>query len=64
LRGEGEKRRGSHRPWLDVVGCRPDYFGHADPGCVDIHERWTDTWLRMSTGKWQCIASQQTEIKP
>jgi ketosteroid isomerase-like protein len=31
---------------------------------VDIHERWTDTWLRMSTGKWQCIASQQTEIKP
>ena len=31
---------------------------------VDIHERWTDTWVRTPTGQWQCLASQQTEIKP
>ena len=30
---------------------------------VDIHERWTDTWVRMPGGMWQCVASQQTEIK-
>jgi hypothetical protein len=30
---------------------------------VDIHERWTDTWVRMPGGTWQCVASQQTEIK-
>jgi ketosteroid isomerase-like protein len=30
---------------------------------VDIHERWTDTWVRMPGGIWQCVASQQTEIK-
>ena len=29
---------------------------------VDIHERWTDTWVRMPGGIWQCVASQQTEI--
>jgi ketosteroid isomerase-like protein len=31
---------------------------------IDRHERWTDTWVRMPGGLWQCIASQQTEIKP
>jgi hypothetical protein len=30
---------------------------------VNIHERWTDTWVRMPGGIWQCVASQQTEIK-
>jgi len=23
----------------------------------DNHERWTDTWLKMPGGKWQCVAS-------
>jgi ketosteroid isomerase-like protein len=31
---------------------------------VDRHERWTDTWVRMPGGLWQCVASQQTELKP
>lgn len=31
---------------------------------VNIYERWTDTWVRMPGGIWQCVASQQTEIKP
>jgi ketosteroid isomerase-like protein len=30
---------------------------------VDIHERWSDTWVHMAGGTWQCVASQQTEIK-
>jgi ketosteroid isomerase-like protein len=30
---------------------------------VDTRERWTDTWVRMPGGLWQCVASQQTAIK-
>jgi ketosteroid isomerase-like protein len=29
----------------------------------ESHERWTDTWLEMSTGKWQCVASHTSTIK-
>jgi len=29
----------------------------------DNNERWTDTWMKMPTGKWQCVASQATPIK-
>jgi len=29
----------------------------------DIHERWTDAWVEMSSGKWQCVASHQSTIK-
>jgi ketosteroid isomerase-like protein len=27
------------------------------------HFRWTDTWVKMPGGKWQCVATQYTEIK-
>ena len=27
---------------------------------IDRGERWTDTWVKMPGGKWQCVASQQT----
>jgi len=27
------------------------------------NERWTDTWMKMPSGKWQCIASQATPTK-
>ena len=30
---------------------------------VDAHERWTDTWMKMSNGKWQCVASHASTIK-
>jgi len=30
---------------------------------IDLHERWTDNWVKSATGQWQCLASQQTEIK-
>ena len=29
----------------------------------DDTERWTDTWMKMSDGKWQCIATQATPVK-
>ena len=30
---------------------------------MDIHERWTDTWIKMPSGKWQCVATHASEIK-
>ena len=27
---------------------------------IDRSERWTDTWVKMPSGAWQCVASQQT----
>jgi ketosteroid isomerase-like protein len=30
---------------------------------LDEHERWTDTWVKMSEGKWQCVASPGSNIK-
>ena len=29
----------------------------------DVHERWTDTWVKMLDGKWQCVASQATPVR-
>ena len=29
----------------------------------DIHERWTDTWVKMPNGEWQCVATQATPLK-
>ena len=29
----------------------------------DTHERWTDTWVKMPNGKWQCVASHGSNIK-
>lgn len=26
------------------------------------HLRWTDTWVKMAGGKWQCVATQYTAI--
>ena len=30
---------------------------------LDVNERWTDTWVKMPSGKWQCVASHQSLIK-
>ena len=30
---------------------------------MDDHERFTDTWVKMPDGKWQCVASHGSEIK-
>lgn len=29
----------------------------------DEHVRWTDTWVKMPDGKWQCVASQGSPVK-
>ena len=30
----------------------------------DERVQWTDTWVKMPDGKWQCVATQSTEVKP
>lgn len=30
---------------------------------IDANERFTDTWTKMPSGKWQCVASHQSPIK-
>jgi ketosteroid isomerase-like protein len=30
---------------------------------IDVTERWTDTWVKMSNGQWQCVATQSTPVK-
>ena len=30
---------------------------------VDENERWTDTWVKMPSGEWQCVASHQSRNK-
>jgi ketosteroid isomerase-like protein len=30
---------------------------------MDNHSRWTDTWVKMPSGQWQCVASHVSTIK-
>jgi hypothetical protein len=30
---------------------------------VTVNERWTDTWVKMPNGKWQCVASHASPMK-
>jgi len=30
---------------------------------MDTHERFTDTWVKMPSGKWQCVATHGSTIK-
>jgi ketosteroid isomerase-like protein len=30
---------------------------------LDANERFTDTWVKMANGKWQCVASHQSPVK-
>jgi ketosteroid isomerase-like protein len=41
------------------VGKGTDDKGKA----LDLHERFTDTWVKMPSGKWQCVASHASPIK-
>jgi len=43
----------------DWAGKGTDENGKA----VDTHERWTDTWVKTSGGKWQCVASHSSTVK-
>jgi ketosteroid isomerase-like protein len=35
----------------------------ADGKSFDDNDRWTDTWVEMPDGKWECVASQTSPIK-
>jgi len=37
--------------------------GTVDGKPLDTRERWTDTWIKMPSGKWQCVASHGSTIK-
>jgi ketosteroid isomerase-like protein len=30
---------------------------------LDVHERWTDTWVKMPNGQWQCVATHGSPVK-
>jgi hypothetical protein len=30
---------------------------------MDVHERWTDTWVKMPNGKWQCVATHGSPVQ-
>ena len=36
--------------------------GTNDSKPFDVHEQWTDTWIKMPSGQWQCVASQTSPI--
>jgi len=42
---------------LKAKGTDPD--GKA----FDENVRWTDTWVKMPNGKWQCVASHSSPVK-
>jgi ketosteroid isomerase-like protein len=29
----------------------------------EVNERWTDTWVKMPSGQWQCVASHGSSIQ-
>jgi len=37
--------------------------GTSDGKSVNAHERWVDTWMKMPSGKWQCIATASAPAK-
>jgi ketosteroid isomerase-like protein len=38
--------------------------GTDDAGkAIDAHVRWTDVWVKMPSGKWQCVASHVSPLK-
>jgi ketosteroid isomerase-like protein len=40
-------------------GSGKDAMGKA----FDDTDRWTDTWVKMPSGKWQCVASHVSRVK-
>jgi ketosteroid isomerase-like protein len=35
----------------------------AEGKAIDAKERWADTWVKMSNGKWQCVVSASAPMK-
>ncbi len=50
----------------DTAIATGDWMGKgtlANGKAIDSHERWTDTWMKIAGGKWQCVASQSATVK-
>jgi ketosteroid isomerase-like protein len=50
----------------DTAIATGDFKGNgtdASGKLFDNHERWTDTWVKMPNGQWQCVASQGTPVR-
>ena len=50
----------------DTAVARGDFRGKGTDALgkpVEANERWTDTWLKMPNGKWQCVVSHASPIK-
>lgn len=43
----------------EFMGKGTDETGKA----IESPERWTDTWVKMPNGKWQCVASHASLVK-
>ena len=43
----------------DFVAKGTDQYGKP----MDVHERFTDTWLKMPNKQWQCVASHSSPVK-
>ena len=51
----------------DTAIATGGYKGKGSDGTAnkpfDEHERWTDTWVMMPNGQWQCVATHSSTIK-
>lgn len=50
----------------DTAIARGDFRGKGTDASgkpVEVNERWTDTWVKMANGKWQCVVSHASPIK-
>jgi ketosteroid isomerase-like protein len=43
----------------DFTGEGTDASGKS----LEVHERWTHTWVKMPNGQWQCVASNMSPVK-
>ena len=49
----------------DTVIATGDFEGEGTDATgrhLDVHERWTRTWVRMPNGQWQCVASNASPV--
>ena len=50
----------------DTAIARGDFRGKGTDASgmpLAVNERWTDTWVKMANGEWQCVVSHASPIK-
>lgn len=53
----------AHGDTAIAIGTFQSKITDASGKTLEIDERYTDTWMKMPGGKWQCIASHNSPIK-